>query len=139
LVTTLSLGLAAIPAVRSAALPGSGLGYAGLYLILGALGVQANLSALIAAPLWVVVGIGWVLIHAGFLLLAGKWLRLPFALLATASQANIGGVVSAPLVAAVYDQRLAPVGLLLAVAGNAVGTYLGIAAASMSHWLTTIH
>lgn len=139
LVTTLSLGLAAFPAVRPAAVPGSGIGYAGLYLILSALGAQANLSALAEAPLWLGVGAGWVVIHASCLLLAGKWLRLPFALLATASQANIGGVVSAPLVAAVYDQRLAPVGLLLAVAGNAVGTYLGIAAASMSHWLTTIH
>ena len=135
LVTTCALGLAAVPAVRSMATHGNDLGYAGLYVILSALGAQANLAALAAAPVWVLVGIGTVAIHAVFLLLAGKWLRVPCALLATASQANVGGVVSAPLVAAVYDQELAPVGLLLAVAGNAVGTYLGIASALLCRWL----
>ena len=131
LVTTCSLGLAAVPALRSMATHGNDLGYAGLYLILSALGAQANLAALAAAPLWVLIGIGSVAIHAVFLLLAGRWLRVPCGLLATASQANVGGVVSAPLVAAVYDPRLAPVRLLLAVAGNAVGTYLGVMSATI--------
>jgi uncharacterized membrane protein len=68
-------------------------------------------------------------VHGLLLLIAGRWLRAPLGLLAVASQANIGGVVSAPLVGAVYDRSLAPVGLLLAMAGNAVGTYVGWAAA----------
>jgi len=57
-------------------------------------------------------------------------------MLATASQANIGGLVSAPLVGAVYHQSLAPVGLLLAMAGNALGTYAGMLAAWLSRWMT---
>jgi uncharacterized membrane protein len=50
----------------------------------------------------------------------------------------VGGVVSAPLVGAVYHQSLAPVGLLLALAGNAIGTYLGLASATLCRWLTSL-
>jgi len=50
----------------------------------------------------------------------------PMFLVVTASQANVGGVASAPVVAAVYQPGLASVGLLLAILGNIVGTYMGI-------------
>jgi len=39
-------------------------------------------------------------------------------------------------VGAVYDQRLVPVGLLLAIACNAVGTYWGLFAAWLARFLT---
>jgi uncharacterized membrane protein len=61
-----------------------------------------------------------------FLLIGARVTRSPFFLVAAASQANIGGVASAPVVAAVYEPGLASVGLLLAILGNIVGTYLGI-------------
>jgi len=48
--------------------------------------------------------------------------------LAVGSQANIGGAVSTPLVAAAFHPTLAPVGVLLALLGFALGTYGG--------WLT---
>ena len=48
-----------------------------------------------------------------------------------ASQACVGGYSSAPLVAAIYHPAMAPVGLLLAVLGNVVGTYLGLAVAQV--------
>jgi uncharacterized membrane protein len=50
---------------------------------------------------------------------------------AAASQANIGGVASAPVVAEVYHPGLASVGLLLAILGNIVGTWLGILCAQL--------
>jgi uncharacterized membrane protein len=56
--------------------------------------------------------------------------------LATASQANLGGVVSAPLVGAVYHRALAPAGLMLALAFNAVGTYVGWMAAAVCRAMT---
>ena len=43
--------------------------------------------------------------------------------MAVASQANIGGAASAPIVASAFHPALAPVGVLLAVLGYAVGTY----------------
>ena len=60
------------------------------------------------------------------LLIGARMMRAPLFLVAAASQANIGGVASAPVVAAVYEPGLASVGLLLAILGNIVGTYLGI-------------
>ncbi|HUU47114.1 MAG TPA: DUF819 family protein [Acidobacteriota bacterium] len=51
--------------------------------------------------------------------------------MATGSQANIGGVVSAPIVAAVYQPSLAPVGLLLGVFGNIIGLYAGLLCATL--------
>jgi uncharacterized membrane protein len=44
---------------------------------------------------------------------------------------------SAPLVAAIYHPAMAPVGLLLAVLGNVVGTYLGRAVAQVLSGLGT--
>ena len=135
LVTAAALAGSCLPAVRHLGEHGPAVGYPCLYLVLASLGAQASLSALAATPVWIVVGASCVALHAVILLVAGRMLRLPFGVLATASQANVGGVVSAPLVGAVYDQALMPVGLLLAVAGNAVGTFLGLAAAGLARWL----
>ena len=43
--------------------------------------------------------------------------------IAVGSKANIGGAASAPVVAAAFHPSLAPVGVLLAVVGYALGTY----------------
>jgi uncharacterized membrane protein len=45
---------------------------------------------------------------------------------AVGSQANIGGAASAPIVASAFHPSLAPVGVLLAVAGYVLGTYAGL-------------
>jgi uncharacterized membrane protein len=42
------------------------------------------------------------------------------------SQANVGGAASAPVVAAAFHPALATVGVLLAVLGYVLGTYVGI-------------
>ena len=55
-------------------------------------------------------------------------------LIATSSQANIGGVVSAPIIATVYKKSLAPVGLLMGVIGNIIGIYAGLFTA----WLLSL-
>ncbi|MBI2104816.1 MAG: DUF819 family protein [Candidatus Omnitrophica bacterium] len=131
LVTTAALAFSLAPAVRRAGAHGTLLGYPLLYLVLAATGAQARLDALWSTPAWLALGVIVVLVHGALLLLMGRALRIPLGTLATASQANIGGVVSGPLVGAIYHRSLAPVGLLLAVAGNAAGTYLGLLAASL--------
>jgi uncharacterized membrane protein len=49
--------------------------------------------------------------------------------MAVGSQANVGGAASAPVVAAAFHPALATVGVLLAVLGYVLGTYVGILAA----------
>lgn len=136
LVTTLALACSCVPAIRRTGQAGAAVGYPCLYLVLSALGAQASLATLLMAPSWLVLGLGWLAIHAASLIIAGRLWHMPLGVLATASQANVGGLVSAPLVGAVYHQRLAAVGLVLAVAGNAIGTYLGLAAALLARWLS---
>ena len=48
--------------------------------------------------------------------------QAPFFFVAVGSMANIGGAVTAPIVASAFDPALAPVGVLLAVLGYALGT-----------------
>ena len=69
------------------------------------------------------VGGIWMLIHVILLLIVGKLIRAPYFFLAVGSKANIGGAASAPVVAAAFHPSLAPVGVLLAVLGYAMGTY----------------
>ena len=97
-----------------------------LYLLLTSIGARANLSTLTRAPILIGLGLLWAGIHGAILFAYGKLTKTPISILASASQANIGGTVSTPLVATVYDRRLAPMGLILAVLGNIYGTYFGL-------------
>lgn len=69
------------------------------------------------------VGLIWIAFHALLLILVPKLIKTPFFFMAVGSQANVGGAASAPIVASAFHPSLAPVGVLLAVLGYAVGTY----------------
>lgn len=131
LASTFGLALSFTPVRRLERFGTSSVGYALLYLVLASIGAKTSLANLAGTPILILAGVVWVLIHGVFLLTAGRLLRAPLALIATASQANIGGVASAPVVAEVYLTGLAPVALLLAVLGNIAGTYLGLCCAAL--------
>ena len=69
------------------------------------------------------VGLLWMAIHVLSLTIVGKLIKAPYFFMAVGSKANIGGAASAPVVAAAFHPSLAPVGVLLAVLGYALGTY----------------
>jgi uncharacterized membrane protein len=104
----------------------SNVGYAALYVFLASLGAQADLSGITSMPALLVLGVIWLLIHILFLIAGAKIIRAPMSLVAIGSMANIGGVVSTPVVAAAYMRKLMPVGLVLAVFGNIIGTYCAL-------------
>ena len=101
----------------------SQLGYTALYLLLAGIGAQADLRAVLQAPVFLLAGALWIAIHVAILLLAAKIIRAPLFFVATGSMANIGGAASAPVVAGVYHPAMAPVGLLMAVVGYVFGIY----------------
>jgi uncharacterized membrane protein len=105
-----------------------------LFLLLASIGARADLKSIFDVPEFVLVGIVWICIHATCLFLAGKLFKTPMFLVATASQANIGGPVTAPIVASVYQNSLAPVGLLMAVFGSILGIYAGLFCAQLCFW-----
>ena len=136
-VTAVGVGLSFTPVRRLDQFGAARLGHALLYFVLACIGAQADLTALRDAPLFIAAGATWLFFHAVVLLIGGRILRVPAFLLATASQANIGGPVSAPIVADAYRPGLEGVGLLLAVLGNIYGTYLGIGCALLCRALAT--
>lgn len=101
----------------------SHLGYTALYLLLAGIGARADLRAVLDAPMYLLAGAVWIAIHVGILLLAARLVRAPFFFVATGSMANVGGAASAPVVAGVYHRAMAPIGLLMAVAGYILGIY----------------
>lgn len=104
----------------------SRIGYVFLFLVLTSIGARASLAGILSAPVLILAGFALVLFHGGLLFVVSRLARIPLCLVATASQANIGGPASAPIVAAAYEPALAPVGLLLGILGNVMGTYLGL-------------
>jgi uncharacterized membrane protein len=110
-------------------------GYDLLYFVLTAIGARASVASIGSALVLIAAGLLIVAIHAAVLLAGARLLKAPMFLVAAASQANIGGVASAPVVAEVYHPGLASVGLLLAILGNIVGTWLGIVCAQLCRML----
>lgn len=101
----------------------SQLGYTALYLLLAGIGAQADLKAVLQAPVYLLAGAVWISIHVAILVLAARIVRAPLFFVATGSMSNIGGAASAPVVAGVYHPAMAPVGLLMAVVGYVFGIY----------------
>ncbi len=110
-----------------------------LYFLLASIGAKANLAAILNAPAFLLAGIVWILIHAVVLYTVGRLIKAPMFLMATSSQANIGGYISAPIVASIYQPSLAPVGLLMGVLGNVSGTFLALVTAQLCQWASHIH
>jgi len=85
--------------------------------------MKMNILAVAENPAIFLVGGTWMLVHIILLVVVAKIIRAPYFFLAVGSKANIGGAASAPVVAAAFHPSLAPVGVLLAVLGYALGTY----------------
>ena len=87
------------------------------------IGLKMDIRAIFEHPGLFLVGGIWMLFHVILLFVVGWFIHAPYFFLAVGSKANIGGAASAPVVAAAFHPSLAPVGVLLAVLGCALGTY----------------
>lgn len=111
---------------RARKLEGAGasrIGSVFLYILVATIGMKMNLLAIVDRPGIFLVGLLWISIHASLMLGVGKLIKAPFFFVAVGSQANIGGAASAPVVASAFNPVLAPVGVMMAVLGYALGTY----------------
>ena len=125
-VTTAGLALSFTPVSELEGPGASRMGTVALYLLVTAIGAKGDLAAIVQAPLFLAAGALWIAIHVGIMLAAARAIRAPLFFLATGSMANVGGAVSAPIVASVYHPAMAPIGLLMAVAGYILGIYGGL-------------
>jgi len=125
LATTFGLLLSFTRARKLEGAGASRLGSALLYVLIATVGMQMNIGAVFTSPVLFGIGFTWIAFHAVVILVVARLIRAPAFFLAVGSQANIGGAASAPVVAAAFYPSLAPVGVLLAVLGYALGTYGG--------------
>jgi uncharacterized membrane protein len=98
-----------------------------LYLVLVSIGAKTTLGAAMDAPVYFAFGFLILFFHGVMMFAAGRFFKLPLILLSTASQAAVGGPVSAPIVAEAYNPSLAHIGVLMAILGAVAGTYAGVA------------
>ncbi|MCO7188322.1 MULTISPECIES: DUF819 family protein [unclassified Pseudoalteromonas] len=123
LVTTIGLALSFTKARNFEAVGASKVGSSFLYILVATIGLHMDITKIVEAPKYVVIGLIWMAVHVGLLFLVAKLIRAPVFYVAVGSKANIGGAASAPVVASAFHPALAPVGVLLAVLGYALGTY----------------
>ncbi|AYM87100.1 DUF819 domain-containing protein [Pseudoalteromonas agarivorans] len=95
-----------------------------LYILVASIGLHMNVTAIFSNPGLFFIGAIWMLTHASLMLIVAKVIKAPLFYMAVGSQANVGGAASAPVVASAFHPSLAPVGVLLAVLGYGVGTYM---------------
>jgi uncharacterized membrane protein len=97
-----------------------------LYIIVALMASSANFGELTKAPIYILAGLVIILIHAILMFGVAKIFKLDLFTCGVASLANIGGVASAPILAAAYSEALIPVGVLMAMLGYIVGTGGGL-------------
>lgn len=102
-----------------------------IFLLVAVIGTRMDVFQIADAPLLFLVGIVWMLVHVSLLIAVARLIHAPFFFVAVGSKANVGGAASAPVVAAAFHPALAPVGVLLAVLGYALGTYGAIISAEL--------
>jgi uncharacterized membrane protein len=132
--TTLGMILATTKARKLEGAGASVIGTALLYLLIATLGMKMDISGLLKTPAILFVCIVWMLLHILVMIIVAKIIRAPFFFVAVGSMANIGGPASAPVIAAAFSPALAPVGVLLAVLGYAIGTYGAYLCGLMMQW-----
>jgi uncharacterized membrane protein len=135
LATTFGLLLSFTRAKKLEGAGASKVGSAAIYILVATIGMQMDLKAIFSDPELFVLGLIWIAFHGGLMLLAAWWIKAPVFYMAVGSQANIGGAASAPVVASAFHPALAPVGVLLAVLGYALGTYGGWVAGQLLQWV----
>jgi uncharacterized membrane protein len=126
LVTAAGVALSFTPLRRLEGAGASVVGSACLYLLVAAIGASAQFRELLKNLPLLAVGVLWMAIHAASMLAVRRMLRAPVFFLAVGSMANVGGAASAPVIAAAFHPALATVGVLLAVLGYVLGTYVGL-------------
>ncbi|MFY0686504.1 MAG: DUF819 family protein [Cyclobacteriaceae bacterium] len=121
--TTLGVVLSFTKARKLEGVGASKVGGIFIFILVATIGMNMDIMAVFDDPALFLVGLVWMMIHVGLMLLVAWLIRAPYFFVAVGSQANVGGAASAPVVASYFHTSLAPVGVLMAVLGYVLGTY----------------
>lgn len=106
-----------------------------LYALIALIASRVTFDELQSVPLYLGAGALVLGVHALLMLLFARWLKLDLFTCSVASLANIGGIASAPIIAAAHAPRLVWVGVVMALLGYIVGTFGGLITASLLAWI----
>ena len=109
LATTIALGLSFTKARELEGVGASRYGSLFLYILVATIGMKMNIMAIFENPGLFIVGLIWIAFHAILLIVTAKLIHAPFFLFGCREPGE--------------HPSLAPVGVLLAVLGYAIGTY----------------
>ncbi|MCK5775668.1 MAG: DUF819 family protein, partial [Bacteroidales bacterium] len=137
--TTLGLLLSFTKAKKLEGAGASKIGSVFIYILVATIGMKMNVMQIFENPGLLIVGLIWMTFHVLLLLGVAKLIKAPYFFLTVGSQANVGGAASAPIVAAAFNPALAPVGVILAVLGYAVGTYGAMLSAYLMELASTVN
>jgi uncharacterized membrane protein len=134
--TTIGLSLSFTRARKLEGVGASRWGSVFIYVLVATIGMKMNLGEVFENLGLFAIGIVWMAVHVLILLIVSKIIKAPFFFVAVGSQANVGGAASAPIVASAFSPSLAPVGVLMAVMGYALGTYGALICAQMMQYVS---
>ena len=98
-----------------------------LYMLIALIGSRAVFESFGDVGFYVFAGFMILVIHALFMVVGAKIFKLDLFSICVASLSNIGGVASAPILAAAYNKSLVGIGVLMAIMGYIIGTFGGLA------------
>lgn len=97
-----------------------------LYMLIALIGSRAVFEDFSGVGYYVLGGFLILVIHAIIMIIGAKIFKLDLFSISVASLSNIGGVASAPILAATYNKNLVGVGVLMAIMGYILGTFGGL-------------
>ncbi|MCW9026308.1 MAG: DUF819 family protein [Thiovulaceae bacterium] len=97
-----------------------------LYMLIALIGSRAVFGSFGGVGYYVFAGFLILIIHAVIMVIGAKIFKLDLFSICIASLSNIGGVASAPILAATYNKKLVGVGVLMAIMGYIIGTFGGL-------------
>lgn len=101
-------------------------GSAMLYMLIALIGSKALFENFSGVGIYVIAGFCILVIHALIMVAGAKVFKLDLFSISVASLSNIGGVASASILAATYNKALVSIGVLMAVMGFIIGTFVGL-------------
>ena len=97
-----------------------------LYLIISLIASKASFNFLDNITMFLTLASAILIYHALFMLLVAKLFKLDLFSIGVASLSHIGGIASAPILAASFHKNLVPVGIAMATMGYLLGTVVGL-------------
>ena len=97
-----------------------------LFMLIALIGSRAVFENFSGVGYYVLGGFLILLIHLAIMVVGAKIFKLDLFSISVASLSNIGGVASAPILAAAYNKSLVGIGVLMAIMGYIIGTFGGL-------------